>query len=174
MGTKNSDPAKESKETKKSILTEPWAKVLAAVIAGIFLVITTWMVKPDPVPPDTPPLANSKITSPSQDEEVSTPIRVEGTLRGIPEDHYVWLAVQVGNLQWPKEEINRGDQEWQKFINENEEAGKRFSIVLLKVDRDGHASIQSWINDGNRTRSYPGFEKVPGSEILDVVRVHFK
>ena len=70
METEETKPTEDSRPSKKSFLTEPWAKVIAAIIGAIALVITTWMVKPDST-------SENKITAPSENEEVRSPNEVE-------------------------------------------------------------------------------------------------
>ncbi len=63
----------------------------------------------EPIPPRQGPIGQGQpqgeILSPKKGEAVASPFNVEGTLRDIPKDHHVWLAVQVDNLVWPKIEI---------------------------------------------------------------------
>jgi hypothetical protein len=93
----------------------------------------------------------------------------EGTLTNLAEDQHVWLAVEVGDLLWPKEQISSRDQHWTEQIYEGG-TSSRFSLVLLMVDRAANKKIEAWIDQCEREGSWPGLANLPGSSRLHVVR----
>lgn len=171
------DSIQEGTQKKSFYKTVPGATIISAFVIGGFALISTvltyWSSQQNEViaDHDLNQIPQGTIASPISNEKVVSPIKVEGTLQNIPEECHIWISVQVGNLQWPKEKIDNHDQKWLKFIIESGEAGKDIGIVLLKVDPDGNKTIQNWFQKGDNTGTYPGFERIPGSEILDIVSV---
>ncbi|MGH3103567.1 MAG: hypothetical protein ACRDN6_05665 [Gaiellaceae bacterium] len=116
--------------------------------------------------------AFGEILSPERAERVIGSFEAEGTLSGIPQDHHVWLAVQIGNLHFPKEpEIPSQDRHWaQEVVGAGVPAGVRFALALLMVDAEGHRVIEAWFERGRSGEGFPGLATIPGSVKLDVVR----
>ena len=147
---------------------EIWAAVIGAVGAVAAAVITVIFGSGR----RREPLVG-RIESPRSGERVPRSFLVDGTLsRKIPRGRHVWLAVQLGNLLFPKEpEIPRGDRHWEQAIVEGgDPPGGSFSIALLMVDRNGHRAIEEWLERGRGGEGFPGMEEIPGSEKLSVVR----
>ncbi len=113
----------------------------------------------------------SSIKIPTKNGKVKNPIRVVGTLAAYSEKAYFWLSVQFGNLHWPKLEIQDTEFEWTKYINESGKAGKKFNIVLSRINPEGQRIIEKWFKEGDLNGHYPGFEIIPDSETLDLVPV---
>lgn len=93
----------------------------------------------------------------------------EGTLSDIPDDQQVWLAVQVGNLLYPKERgIPAGDEHWlRQSIEAGEPPGGKFSVVLLRVGPEGQRQIEGWLARGERGGGFPGLPAIADSTELD-------
>lgn len=111
------------------------------------------------------------ITIPRENETVSRRIEVKGNLSGLQQGQSVWLAIQIGNLYWPKEpEIIVSDGEWSAVVYESgSPPGGQFSLVLLVVSRKGNKDIEDWINKGNQTGEFPGLKK---SDISEMKALH--
>jgi hypothetical protein len=119
--------------------------------------------------PSPPPAG--KILAPKSGEQVTQEFTVEVSLSAIPPGHHVWIAVQVGNLLWPKDpEVPAQTQRKTYPIREFGTPGERFSLALLMVDAAGNDQILAWFENGQKTGSYPGFTTVRGSMQLDAVR----
>lgn len=152
-------------EKKRSVVFYVVVPILVAVIGGIFVLFSGILSRPDPQEEKT----GGQIISPESGQEVTSNIKVQGKLSGVPEGKHVWIAVKVGDLLWPKEpEINPGDRVWDVTIFEPS-AGRSFALVLLLVDENGNKQIYNWLERGRRFGDYPGFSRVPGSTQLDIV-----
>jgi TIR domain-containing protein len=119
------------------------------------------------------PKAEGKILPPRNRERLAREFSVEVALSAIPSAHHVWIAVQVGNLFWPKDpEVPARDENWICKWREDGPPGKRLSLALLMVEASGHKQIESWVKEGKRSGEYGGFTKYPvelNAEWLDVV-----
>ena len=109
------------------------------------------------------PKAEGKILSPKNRKRLARKFSVEVALSAIPSAHHVWIAVQVGNLFWPKDhpEARARDQNWICKLREDGPSGKRLSLALLMVEASGHKQIKSWVRKGERSGKYGGFTKDP-------------
>ena len=96
---------------------------------------------------------------------------VTGTLSNIPEGEHVWLAVQVGNLLYPKEPeiVSSADQFSEQIVEGGNPPGGRFSLVLLRVDARGQAAIERWLPALLRGAEPPGFATIPEARVIDAV-----
>ena len=110
-----------------------------------------------------------RIVSPIEDEEVGNYVKVTGELSGIPSGHSVWLAVKIGLLLWPKDEILPSEGTWTSAFDEGGGPGKKFGLALIMVGPDGERQIQRWLEDGSRTGSFPGLAHIEDSVRLDAV-----
>jgi hypothetical protein len=116
-----------------------------------------------------------QIISPQENEYVEGVFNVKGTLEGIPDDHYVWVVIRVGNLSWPKEpSISSKYSNWSIEISEGGNSGKRFSVALVIMNKEGNDKIEEWFKRGEQTGKYPGFETIPGSKTLSAVQLILK
>ncbi len=145
-------------------------KMLIAIISGIFLVIVAIIGKWSISSPE------GKVLSPEKGATVDNTIRVNGSLKNIPSNAHLWLAIQIGNLYWVKEpEIQHKSHEWSVEIHEGsprDRPGREFSLDLFMVDDTGHTEIGSWLNGCKTNNSCPGLEKIPGSvSLLSIVPV---
>ena len=104
-----------------------------------------------------------KILAPKSNAQVAQLFTVNGSLSAIPEGHHVRIAVQRSGLFWPKDpELPAQDQRWRLQIRESG-SGRRFSLALLLVDKEGNKQISEWFEIGLQNGDYPGLEEVPGS-----------
>jgi hypothetical protein len=154
--------------------------VIAAIVGGVIgfagSVGLHFITRPPPPDPD------GEVLSPETGEQLAPSFTAHGRLDHIPESEHVWVAVQRGDLLFPKEpEIPRGDRAWVHEFQEGEAAevagddiaaGEgEFSLVLLLVDPDRQAEIETWFAEAEHTGDYPGFEVgAEGFRRLDAVR----
>jgi hypothetical protein len=119
-----------------------------------------------PPPPPEKKRPTGQILSPESGQRVPRAVRVEGTLSDIPTEYHIWLAVQIGNLLWPKEpEIPSKDYHWSQRIVEGDPPGGRFSLALVMVDSHGQRIIKEWIKDGRSTGDWPGLFDISGTKL---------
>ncbi len=111
------------------------------------------------------------ILSPRENGIVPTTFTVSGELRGISENHHVWLAIKIGRLLWPQKEIARNASNWTETISERGVSGKGFAVVLFMVKNDGHQEIENWFHLAMQTNEWPGMEEISNRTDLAVVQV---
>lgn len=100
------------------------------------------------------PLLSIKITSPEDGAVVSQEIMVEGyTTKELPEDQYLYIAVQWMGLWWPQYSnvapvYSQMNKNWEfstpATVGKEDDAGGEFTIVAVLVDTDIHHNFQSW------------------------------
>lgn len=151
-----------SKRPSRGILVVVVPALIVASGAIIAAVIGNW-------PSDDASDPSGAIVAPVDGEVLSGAFTAEGTLSDVPGDHRAWLAVQWGNVMFPKEpEIPAQDRAWVHEFVEAGTAEEQLSLVLLLVDDEGQQSIESWIVSGRRE----GFVGLPadlqGTSRLDV------
>jgi hypothetical protein len=115
-------------------------------------------------------LLAGRFLAPKSGEQVTQEFTVEGSLAAIPSGHHVWVAVQIGDLLWPKTEVPAQTQHWTCPIHEGGAPGESFSLALLMVDATANDQILGWLDNGQRTGNYPGISTVRGGVQLDAVR----
>ena len=84
-----------------------WKQNVGAFIGAAAVIIAACIALFPRMQCSVPAQPVGKILSPAANERVVTPFSVSGTLENIPGKHHVWLAVQVGNLYWPKKKSIR-------------------------------------------------------------------
>jgi hypothetical protein len=111
-----------------------------------------------------------RILAPTNRERLAQEFSVAVALSAIPAAYHVWIAVQVGNLFWPKNpEVRTRDQKWIRKLREVGLPRASLSLALLMVAATDHEKILRWFRDGLRSGEYPGFTK--GSPQLNEVRL---
>ena len=112
-----------------------------------------------------------KIEKPHYNQDVPCLIYVQGTINHFSKGHSLWLAVQKGELFWPKlPKIIPTKSKWKSTLFENGTPPcGRFSIVLLSTTPSANDELEKWINDGD----YSGIpiHKIPGIVVLDDVAI---
>lgn len=156
---------------KKHKITIP---IIVAIIGGICAIIAAIIAAIIGILPDIPQNNDQpfgEILTPQDSVMVNESIDVTGTLENIPQDHYIWLAVQKGNHLWPKEaQISTTMKKWQVRIYEGG-LNQKFSLVLLMVKENGNKFIKSWIDTCKVNNDWSGMAltEIPELTILDIV-----
>lgn len=114
------------------------------------------------------PAATGRIVSPRENDKVGKFVKVKGELSGIPTGHSVWLAVKIGLLLWPKDEISPSEGTWKATFDGGGGQGKEFGLALIMVGPDGERKIRKWFENGPEA-GYPGLARIKGSVPLDAV-----
>ncbi len=108
------------------------------------------------------------ITFPKDGGFVGQVLSAEGTLRDIPSDQHIWLAVQVGNLLFPKEPEISPDSHWLvQSIEAEYPRGSQLSLALLMVGSQGQQQIERWLAEGESTGEFAGLKAITDSKRLD-------
>ena len=149
------------------MMAKAWIPITAATIGAIAVIMAAFIQSYR---------SNEKtpfgdITAPISDQRVGVTFSVQGTLRGIPKDRHVWIAVQVGNLIWPKAEIINRHRSWLKELSHAGRSGDKFAVVLLLVGKEGENQILNWYRLGEKTGNFPGIKEIAESTVLDIVQL---
>ena len=100
-----------------------------------------------------------KINRPFADDDVTLEFPVEVEIICYNPDKYYYLVNEVGNLCWPKFQINPSSMdEHRKICGLIVEAGNPpggiFHLLLIEVDEKEHREIRKWLI-GNRSLGIP-------------------
>ena len=121
-----------------------------------------------PSAPAVPSDLRGGISVPSDNALVPRCFRVKGTIERLPPDFHLWLAVEIGNLAWPKEpEMTITGTSWSGNVcPEVPPSNGAWSLSLYMVNSEGHQEIRRWLKDGQRTGDYPGRPEITGGQRL--------
>lgn len=148
------------------------AHIIAVVVAviGASGLITAALIEAGVLFPHHHDPAGS-IQTPVEGSRVGREFTVAGRLSNIPAGDHIWLAVQVGNLLYPKEPgiEPTGERFSEQIVEGGSPPGGRFSLLLLRVDEEGQASVESWLSALREGKEPSGLVVVPGSEVLGTV-----
>ena len=115
--------------------------------------------------------AYDKVTAsfeePQPNEAVGRTIRCSGVVTGLHPGLNLWLAVEAGNLVWPKESRVLPDEtnKWVADIFEDG-ATQRFDVSLFVTDAGADRRIKEWLEAGRRTGVYAELVGLPGARRL--------
>lgn len=99
------------------------------------------------------------------------PVWLRGGSSNIPKERYVWLAVQIGNLRWPRDTLMARDRTWLRTISQESSPGNSFAVILIMIDASGHREIQNRHRRGVQGQVFPGIEQLEGGIVPDAVQV---
>jgi hypothetical protein len=111
------------------------------------------------------------IEKPTPDQNVGKTIQCSGVVTGLQPGLSLWLAVEKGASVYPKEgrPVPGPDNKWTASIFEDGKLttgppdSNKFSIALFVADQEANKRIQTWLDDGNRTRSYDDMKDLRGA-----------
>ena len=115
--------------------------------------------------------AYDKVTAsfnePQPNEAVGRTIRCSGIVTGLQPGLNLWLAVEVGNLVWPKENKVLPDEtnNWCVPIFEDG-VTEQFAVSLFVADTSADRRIKEWLEAGRRTGKYSELPGIPGARRL--------
>lgn len=115
--------------------------------------------------------AYDKVTAsfdePQTDEAVGRTIRCAGVVNGLQPGLSLWLAVEVGNLVWPKENKVLPDEtnKWCVHIFEDG-VSEQFAVSLYVADTSADRRIKEWLEAGRHTGKYSELPGIPGARRL--------
>jgi hypothetical protein len=103
------------------------------------------------------------ISNPQPDEEVRRTFKCSGVVTGMQPGLSLWLAVEVGDLVWPKESKVAPDQDnkWSATVFEDG-ATETFAIALFVADSKVDRRIGKWLEAGRGTGNYSELKGIPG------------
>ena len=113
------------------------------------------------------------ITSPKNEEDASSVLKVFGRSKKVPNKH-LWLFAQRKGLSvwWPQGgEIAVDDHgEWMQsaFIGEPRDVGFKFEIVAMWVSDSTHQDLTNYLQSVEKTGQFPGIRLPEGSPVARV------
>ena len=104
------------------------------------------------------------ISNPQPDEEVRRTFKCSGVVTGMQAGLSLWLAVEVGDLVWPKESKVAPDQDnkWSATVFEDG-ATETFAIALFVADSKVDRRIGKWLEAGRSSGNYSELKGIPGA-----------
>jgi hypothetical protein len=104
---------------------------------------------------------------PQPNETVGRTIQCSGVVTGLQPGLNLWLAVEVGNLVWPKENKVLPDEtnKWCVPIFEDG-VTEQFAVSLFVADTSADRRIKEWLEAGRRTGTYSKLPGIPGTRRL--------
>jgi len=116
------------------------------------------------------------INIPADGATVDRHIMAQGRIQSIPPNAWLWLAVEIGELKWPKEPgVFVSGHFWTGEAYEGgTPPGGKLSLCLYVVGKKGHRQVKNWIRDGQRTGSYPGISVIKDAKRLDSVQLRLR
>jgi hypothetical protein len=115
--------------------------------------------------------AYDKVTAgflePQPNEAVGRTIQCSGVVSGLQPGLNLWLAVEVGNRVWPKENKVLPDvnNKWCVTIFEDG-VTEKFALSLFVADTSADRRIKAWLEAGRRTGTYTELTGIPGARRL--------
>ena len=109
-----------------------------------------------------------RINRPAHNDTIaSSAIDTDGWVSDVENHQHLWLVIEIGNRQWPKEGEIRADKSgaWQSKIFENG-TGNAVSLSLLVANEHGHKKIEEWLDISALTGYHPFEVAVPGTRRL--------
>ena len=148
-------------------------KYIIVIIVAVTLIIPAILY----YSPNTSAEVDIRIIHPSDSAMVNLIETIFGTANNIPEGKYPWILINPANSSkyYPQKPINiRDDGRWSlpvQFGGE-EHLGQKFDIIAILADQEANKEITNYINEGNRTDSWPGIDKIPaGAIVVDKITV---
>lgn len=137
-----------------------WAAIIAGVFAILTVIVTYWLTSRSSRKNDPLKSVEGYIFEPVLNQEVEKEIKCRGEVKNIRQDVYLRLAVEVGDMVWPKEgAVNVDDDgKWSATIVEDG-TPERFSIVLYAMNIEGDRKVNEWLND----KDYSGLRRIYGA-----------
>lgn len=104
------------------------------------------------------------IDDPRPNETVLRTFKCSGVVTGMQPRLSLWLAVEVGDLVWPKESKVAPDQDnkWGATVFEDG-ATNTFSVALFVADSKVDRRIGKWLEAGRSTGNYSELRGIPGA-----------
>ncbi len=151
-----------------------WAAVIAAIGGIIVALIQKYgrggSAASSPTVEASLDRVKGGIDKPIQNQVVARTCRCSGWAREVGPGIYLWLAVEVNGLIWPKEgEIHLDrNKRWETTIFEDG-ATDQFSLSLLAANEDAHNQILDWFQTGFGTGAYAELRRIAGTRRIDRV-----
>lgn len=143
-----------------------WAAIIGVggTIGGV---VVTWLLgRPAAVRNETYDQVTGSFDEPKLNALVGRTIHCSGVVSGMQPGLSLWLAIEVGNLVWPKEgKVLPDDGNWTATIFEDG-ATDKFSLALFVADKAADQRIKDWLDAGRRIGEYAEWKDIRGARRL--------
>ena len=131
--------------------------ITAAVITGLF-------ARQSSVRNRSYDKVTGSISDPQPNEAVRRTFKCSGVVTGMQPGLSLWLAVEVGDLVWPKESKVTPDQDnkWSAIVFEDG-ATQTFAVALFVADSKVDRRIGKWLEAGRSSGTYSVLRGIPGA-----------
>ena len=136
--------------------TAIWVAIIGVAGTIIGAVIPWLLGRKSTARTETYDKVTGSFDQPQPNEAVGRTIRCSGIVTGLQPGLNLWLAVEVGNLVWPKENKVLPDvtNKWCVHIFEDG-VTEQFALSLFVADTSADRRIQEWLEAGRRTGTCP-------------------
>ena len=147
--------------------TTIWAAIIGVGGTIIGAVIPWLLGRQSAARNETYDKVTGSFSRPEPNEVVGRTITCTGVVTGLQPDLKLWLAVEVGDLVWPKETRVLPDDanKWHVTIFEDG-AATQFAVSLFVADTKADRRIREWLEAGRRTGKYSELRGIPGARRL--------
>jgi hypothetical protein len=144
-----------------------WPAIIGAVGAVIAALIPSLLARQASVRNTSYDKVTGSINEPEPDATVRRTFKCSGVVTGLQTGLSIWLAVEVGDLVWPKESKVAPDLDnrWSATVFEDG-ASEAFAVALFVGDSKVDRFIGKWLEAGRRTGNYSELRGVPGARRL--------
>jgi hypothetical protein len=127
--------------------------------------VTAWaLTRPSSVRNDAYDKVRGSIHEPHPNDSLGKTILCSGTVTGMDPGLSLWLAVEVGEKIWPKENrpVLDQDNHWSVTIFEDGRS-KVIAIGLFVADAKASKWIGKWLDAGGKAGQYTEVTRIPGA-----------
>ena len=147
--------------------TTIWAAIIGVAGTIIGAVIPWLLGRKSAARNETYDKVTGSFNEPQPNEAVGRTIRCSGVVTGLQPGLNLWLAVEVGDLVWPKESKVLPDEanKWSVTIFEDG-VTEQFAVSLFVADTSADRRIREWLEAGRRKGKYSELRGIPGGRRL--------
>lgn len=118
--------------------------------------------------PASPSAVRGTIVEPRAGQAVPATFTASGTAHNPDRRSTLWLTVEIGGRLWPKEMPVSVDihGQWELTVFEDGQSAGPISLSLWSANAQASRTLQAWLDDGNRTRTFPELLRVDGMKRL--------
>jgi hypothetical protein len=144
-----------------------WSAVIGAGGTITAAVITGLLARQSSVRNRSYDKVTGSINDPRPNEAVGRTFKCSGVVTGLQPGLSLWLAVEVGDLVWPKESKVTPDQDnkWSAMVFEDG-AAQTFAVALYIADSKVDKRIGKWLEAGRSRGTYSELRGIPGARRL--------
>jgi hypothetical protein len=147
--------------------TTIWVAIIGVVGTIIGAVIPWLLGRKSAARNETYDKVTGSFSEPQPNEAVGRTIRCSGVVTGLQPGLNLWLAVEVGDLVWPKESKVLPDEANNWYVTIFEDGvTEQFAMSLFVADTSADRRIKEWLETGRRTGKYGELRGIPGGRRL--------